>query len=353
MAKERAKSLLKNAAAQALITSGALRSMQEREPRWRILMYHRVTTPEQCGHVLQPGMYVTQATFTMHMDYLAEHATVLPLDTLVEQITSGKDIPARTIAITFDDGWKDNIDNALPILAKRSLPATIFLATSLIGTHDTFWTDAIQQALSQMRRDKMDPALLTNYASRFDSRDSRISGVLARTALALTQPDAQFNTAVDTLVTQLKVLPKETRFKLADELVELSQIKLTERRAFLSWEECAEMSKNGITFGSHTHSHEPLDTLEPEEIQADLTRSFDELRANGLSQSKVFCYPEGRYSPAAQTELAKLGVLATLGIRRDSFIEEAPPLLGRVGLHNDVSHEKARFAARVWGGGRF
>ena len=64
----------------------------------------------------------------MHIRYLRAHYDVVPLEDL---ISTGSD---NACAITFDDGWRDNYVTAFPILRAHGVPATIFLATNLVGT---------------------------------------------------------------------------------------------------------------------------------------------------------------------------------------------------------------------------
>ena len=94
-----------------------------------ILMYHHVGLPED-----RSSTNVSLETFENQMEFLKVHRyRVVPLEELVETIKSGKSIPADTVAITFDDGYLDNIQNAFPVLKKMNFPATIFVITRNIN----------------------------------------------------------------------------------------------------------------------------------------------------------------------------------------------------------------------------
>ena len=103
-----------------------------------ILAYHRVLSgnSEDLSFV-QPGMFVTGDTFEMHIRHLLAHYDVVPLDDLITRNEG------NACAITFDDGWRDNYLNAYPILRAHRVPATIFLATNLVGTTRWPWPDRI------------------------------------------------------------------------------------------------------------------------------------------------------------------------------------------------------------------
>lgn len=94
-----------------------------------ILMYHRVAAP-----VEPKGLYVSPETFQRQMEFLKAHNyKVVPLAEIVDALNAGRFIPPNTVAITFDDGYLDNFENAFPVLRKLGFPATIFMITENIG----------------------------------------------------------------------------------------------------------------------------------------------------------------------------------------------------------------------------
>lgn len=99
-----------------------------------IIMYHSVG--EKSGTLDGYGakLNVSPAAFAKQMKFLHRfNYKVIPLVEFIERVKSGKKIPARTIAITFDDGLKNNFLHAYPVLKKYNFPATIFVATNFVG----------------------------------------------------------------------------------------------------------------------------------------------------------------------------------------------------------------------------
>ncbi len=95
-----------------------------------ILQYHHVAedTPKVTS--------VTPAQFSQHMAYLHDNGfKVVPLTEVVEAIEQKKDLPPKTVAITFDDGYKNIAENAHPILNKYGFPYTVFIAVEPIKRH--------------------------------------------------------------------------------------------------------------------------------------------------------------------------------------------------------------------------
>ena len=107
-----------------------------------VLLYHRILSKSECEESGIASCSVD--TFRMQMDYLrSQDVYIASLDEVVEYVRGNIELPQRTVAITFDDGFRDNYHNAYPILKEREIAATVFLNTSFVGKtlhyRDTFW----------------------------------------------------------------------------------------------------------------------------------------------------------------------------------------------------------------------
>src|SRR5215471_8104408 len=115
----------------------ALEGCVRRAAAFPILTYHRVNDE---GDPFFPSM--PSSVFAQHMAYLSRSYRVLTVEELVERMQR-KSVPRNAIAITFDDGYRDNLTHAAPILARHGLAATIFLTTGFIGNAEVPWFDRI------------------------------------------------------------------------------------------------------------------------------------------------------------------------------------------------------------------
>ena len=110
-----------------------------------VLMYHRIDhlTPKQATSPLMCDLTVSPENFEAEIHYLKENRfTVLTVPQLQDALLGGKPLPERTVAITMDDGYKDNFEMAFPILQHYQANATIFLVTSVIGAANHLdWND--------------------------------------------------------------------------------------------------------------------------------------------------------------------------------------------------------------------
>lgn len=106
-----------------------------------IIMYHSIDP----NATAENRLAITPENFQRQMRFLKNHHyTVLPLESLAGLIKEKKRIPSKSIAITFDDGYKDNYIYAFPILKKYNLPATIFIIVNEIGRPDRLSWDELK-----------------------------------------------------------------------------------------------------------------------------------------------------------------------------------------------------------------
>jgi peptidoglycan/xylan/chitin deacetylase (PgdA/CDA1 family) len=101
-----------------------------------ILLYHRVADTKNDPHQL----CVSPENLHEQIKFLKENFRVVSLAQLVGQVRSKK-VKNKTIAITFDDGYADNLHNALPVLQEHNIPATIFFTAGYVGSNKPFYWD--------------------------------------------------------------------------------------------------------------------------------------------------------------------------------------------------------------------
>lgn len=237
----------------------------------QVLIYHRVNDDrDECF----PGVPVE--FFAEQMEYLASKWNVLPLEEAIERIHK-QDLPENAIAITFDDGYRDNFTQAFPILKKLSLPVTIFLATGVIGTGRTLWHDQVFSAFRETR-----VPFLVGLPSRDDRFDLRI---------VAEKLDAQA-----AFLRVIWGLNEEERARAIERLVAALEVPDNKRKQnlMLTWDETRAMQKEGVTFGAHTVAHPILSKLSSQRALEELRDSKVTIERELETQVTLFAYPVGR-----------------------------------------------------------
>ena len=104
-----------------------------------VLIYHRVKDLEVDTQMLA----VSPNHFEKQIEYLKANYKILSLQELISCLNK-KRIPNKSVVITFDDGYADNLHEAAPVLVKYNIPATIFISSGMIDSNLEFWWDSLE-----------------------------------------------------------------------------------------------------------------------------------------------------------------------------------------------------------------
>lgn len=105
-----------------------------------VLIYHRVSDLD-----LDPQLLcVSPDNFDAHLQELAQSHRVVPLYQMLEECRNSA-VPHNTVSLTFDDGYLDNLTNALPLLEKHGMHATVFVTSGMVCSDEEFWWDAMER----------------------------------------------------------------------------------------------------------------------------------------------------------------------------------------------------------------
>lgn len=334
--------------AEAYHRSGASRARHE--GNITILTYHRVLSAQdlQTGKV-QPGMYVRAETFQMHMEYLRDRFEVLSLQNLLDRWRDQRwDAGTAYCSITFDDGWLDNYQYAFPILKQYRFPGTIFLPTDYIETSRWFWPERLGYLLRMAGA----PSCASEKKEVLCAvLKEKVQAGLKEKELPLLKWKFLHPGACDDVIEACKELSAERLEDLISTLAEMLGVHIPEARVVVNWDEVKEMSRYGISFGSHSCSHRLLTHLSKEDIRREVVLSYETLCASRANIVPVFCYPNGNYNDVVQHEVHEAGYQAAMSVIEG--IEGKVPTdmlaLKRISLHDDISDTISQFALALSG----
>jgi peptidoglycan/xylan/chitin deacetylase (PgdA/CDA1 family) len=290
-----------------------------------ILTYHRILSGnERAQDYVHPGMYVRVDVFDAQMRFLKEHFQVVALSRLLELwAAGGLDEGTLYCVVTFDDGWRDNYVHAYPVLRRLGIPATIFLATEFVGTDEWFWPDKLAHIMVQRLRGRRDRG---SYRGRWEAE-------------------------IEAEINRWKLLGRADIDRALEKLTREWGGSLPRDRVIMSWDEVAEMARNGISFGSHSLTHAILTRESAEAVEREIRGSLRELQGRQANCVPVFCYPNGDYTSDIADRVRSAGYRAA--VCSESGWETRAPLslfaLRRVGIHNDVCQTVPLFVLRLVG----
>ena len=312
--------------------------------RGLILMYHRVAEPD-----LDPwGLRVSPKHFAEQLAVINKFFHPLSMQELCRHIQRGK-IPNRSIVVTFDDGYVDNLLSAKPLLERYDVPATIFLVTDALVEERTFWWDELEWALLQpgtlpdclklnLNGSKQEWELgnARQYSSQDREKDwqRRPWDGLPGTRLAFFYLIWQ----------QLLKLSKPERLEALDAIRAWAGTGSDPRRGdhALSQDDVHDLGKgNLVELGAHTMTHATLRLLSNSQQMDEIAGSKAQLENIIGRPVTSFSYPHGEYS-----------VETTALVKRAGF-QVASTTNFRCVFHDADPFQLPRFQVDDWSGGEF
>ena len=314
--------------------------------KWRrpgslvVLMYHRVLPKDSPARKTEePGMYVSPETFDLHLTELKRRFELVHLDEWLRTAKGGLPLPKLACAITFDDGWRDNYEFALPVLVRQNAPATIFLVSSYVGTAQRFWPNRL---MSLLHKAFAEPGSV--------DFPEPLRGIVEPTLVQARRHGVLRADDIDEAIRGAKHLDEEQVRSLVEEAGKdcggpsgVAEI--------LSRTDVAQMAASGLVrFGSHTMTHLRLGGRIPsQEIEREIAGSRSRLLDMLGQEIDLFCYPNGETSPEA-LECVRRHYLGAVTTRSGWHAAGRDPhLIRRIGVHEDVSDTREALLARVSG----
>jgi peptidoglycan/xylan/chitin deacetylase (PgdA/CDA1 family) len=305
-----------------------------------VLMYHRVLPRERLAESFSAeSISVTPETFRRQMRLLSRLTSPLSVADLERAMSTGQ-FPKRACVVTFDDGWYDNLDYALPILAEFRIPAVIFLAVDYIGTGQCFWQERLSRLL---------------YAASRSGPESRelLDGFGAARVQSLEGDEAR--RAIREVINSLKgvsVAERDAAIARVESWLAARRISVHDGHPdrFLDWDGVKKLTTSGvITIGSHCCSHTPLPKLSERDVDAELTRSRATIRERIGSDPRTLAYPNGDYTTDIAAQAARHYGLAFTTERGFVTRGDAPTRLRRFNVHEHSTDTDGTFLARIAG----
>lgn len=244
-----------------------------------ILLYHRIT---DLAH--DPwSLAISPRYFDEQLAVVRRDTVCLPLETFLARRAAGE-LPRNAVTVTFDDGYADNLHEALPILERHEVPATVFVMSGFIESTSETWWDRLEQVVDEV------PALPSSVALS-------VGGTPFRWAMPEAATDGSARASLLAAVA-LAVSAGETTTReaaLADlwqQLETTPRLRPTHRG--LTVAELQELAANPlITIGAHTRTHPHLARIAPDSQRDELVNGKADLERWLDRRIDLFAYPHG------------------------------------------------------------
>lgn len=280
-------------------------------------MFHRVLDrSDPRWKTCDPDYTISTPLFTQCLGLLVRHYAIVSLEDVLNAQERGVALPSRALLITFDDGWQDNFQYALPILERMRLPAVLFVVGAAVNRTAPFFQE---QLIAAWRRRSLGPAELRSMSA------------LAGFTLGAADDPADIM-SVRRLIAALELLSLEARQAI---LGRFSSVLEANERYFLSTDELRAMLRGGVRIGAHGMTHTPLTKVTS--IAGELVQARERLSSllgeSPASIDTLSC-PHGKYdAPVVKSALEAGYKLVFTSHPAINAAEPAPShLLARVGF---------------------
>lgn len=301
--------------------------------RWvTVLAYHRV-----CDCTDTPWdpdvISATPAAFDRQMAFVRKNFTPIGSSRIIRWLHGSASLPRNPIIVTFDDGYRDNHDVALPILRRQAIPADFFVCPWYIENRRLFWWDRIAFCLKKTDKDSVE----LTYPSRMSLRTDNSEAIEASRHQALHivkhTPRLKIERFVGGMERAAEIKPDEE--KRADELI-------------MTWDQVRALRDAGMGIGSHSFSHPVLPMVDQRTVSHELTRSRFMLESRLGEPVQMLAFPVGSFREGTKELAQRAGYdLAYSYSSGASFLGRFDPYEVRrlaVERHHSLSLFRARSA---------
>jgi len=288
-----------------------------------ILIYHQVFSQKDPMRLDIP----TAEDFNIEMSWVKNVFNVLPLKEGITRLYNDS-LPKRSLSITFDDGYENNLKIAAPILKNHNLTATFFITSAFIDK-GLMWNDTVIESIRLWKKDtlNLEKEGLGNY--HLENLQKRAS-------------------AAQQIVRILKSFSQEKRLEVVDNLS--NQVVGLPTQMMMTADQVKILYTQGMDIGGHTHSHPILTSIPLDECQVEIVKNKEILESVIGSSIELFAYPNGirgkDYTEEHRTLIEEAGYQAALSTARGVAVPgHSRWHLPRFTPWDRSSHQ---FMARLW-----
>ena len=281
------------------------RAVRHFEQRHHILVvaYHRVGNAEQLWPDPADMAEATVEQFEAQMDWIGQYCTPISLEQTL-QVAHGKDVfPNRAVLVTFDDGYREDLQRTLPSLRRNGIRPVVFLPSAYVGTRLRFWWDRVGVCVQTTTRDHLllpEAGMMNLPLDTATQRADPIWQLLMRARGLQPEGKDQF----------LKGLERE---------LDVGDTTEAQSPMVVGWDDVQRLSSE-MDFGAHTETHPLLSSLSAEQARAELAGSKAALEEKLQTPCASFAIPYG--DSAAYTQQT-LHVASQVGFSLVFTLEES------------------------------
>lgn len=204
-------------------------------------------------------------TFELLIDYLSKYYTIIPFFDAEKKTLKPK------LILSFNDGYYDFIEHAMPILKKKGLPANHNIVNDCVNNNATIWTQQLNDIFNHLRDNEITNDKDINQLSNFENN---------------------WNLYYLTIFKKFLSMDLEHRVNLLNMIKD--KYKISSSYRMMNWDDIKYISKNDVEIGSHTYNHNPLSIINGKQLfQTEILNSIDEINTKIGKSINILSLPNG------------------------------------------------------------
>jgi peptidoglycan/xylan/chitin deacetylase (PgdA/CDA1 family) len=216
---------------------------------------------------------ITTHDFNRLLLYIAKHFTVVDFNNFSRPSSKPK------VILSFDDGYADFVENVMPMLLKLELPSIQNIIFNTVEHQNLFWTQELNILFNAIKS--------TNHRFQFQSPD-----------LSFSCTPLNHESQYMYVFNKLRAFDKSSRQRVLNEMEALLPgcVHHSAPR-MMTWDDIVYCSRNNVTIGSHTLSHDLLNTItDPSVLKVEIVESKQKIEEKIGTNVSVLCFPNGEYN---------------------------------------------------------
>lgn len=282
-----------------------------------------------------PSVHTHASDLDEFLKLLKTRYEVMSLSDLVRRITERQALDFDSVAVTIDDGYRNNLSIGLPVFQDHKVPVTLYIATGYVGTSRMLPMETLAYVLLSTSNQEVEWPLNSGQVFTLSPLSGR--------ALANRQIGAVLKT----------LSPSKLEFEIAS-LAERLSVDLREApRTMLNWDEVRQLDASGVEIGSHAVSHNIMSRMPFDEACSELLQSKDVIERNLGKTVRHFAFPNGRvedFNDELRSYAEGIGYISVASSRRGACLpgKMSAMDLSRVGLVGDIPTTMAYIERLFW-----
>lgn len=284
------------------------------------IMYHGVVEKDSC--FFSPR-HITKKQFEEHLKYYKKNFKIITTHEAFKKLSKKEKIEEKYLTISFDDGFKNNLTTALPLLEKYNIPTTFFISSLCSDDNESnyLWSELIA-ALNYFYKNEL----------------IEINGLIFNNLIC-----KKTNISLNDYIKSLEYDKRDETLNLIEKKYDLkAKIETLPEEIWklLNLKELIELSKSKIvTIGSHGHRHFNLGKIEPEAAKEELSYSKKLLSKSINLEVDLIAYPDGSYNETVKNIAEELGYNGQFAVKYKSSNDyEDLRIINRHGLSSTTTY---------------